>query len=46
MLYKNLLIKIGIYSLEDILLSSLVLRLIFNFNSILILYNICIFGFE
>lgn len=46
MSYKNSLTKIGIYSSEDILSSSLVLRLIPNLNSILILYNTRFFGFE
>lgn len=39
MSYKNSLAKIGIYSSEDILSSSQVMRLIPNLNSILILYN-------
>lgn len=46
MSYKNSLTKIGIYSSEDILSSSQVMRLIPNLNSILILYNTRFFGFE
>lgn len=46
MSYKNSLTKIGIYSSEDILSSSQVMRLIPNLNSILILYNTLFFGFE
>lgn len=46
MSYKNSLTKIGIYSSEDILSSSQVMRLIPNLNSILILYNTRFFGFK